>query len=243
MKNLVIILTFFLSLVGIISNLKARTTCNGLEVAPEINISTSFGQLSYDFNHNTQQITELHTQKNVHRESPLFTSGLATLKTNSNFEIGTKVYPLDNDNGYCVVPEVINVFVGYSTPRIYVSNELEPGSCRYNLVLLHERTHHRINIATLKYFLPIFKRAAKEIADKMQPIKIHSKKQLDKTTDKFLKDFSNQFNKVLDVFKKEVAIEQSKLDNSVNYSMEDKLCRNFNAKTQRYQEKSRQGSR
>ena len=232
MKNLVIILTFLFSLSGIITDAAARSSCNGLKVEPEIKLSTSFGQLSYDFNHNTQQITELDAPYS-HRESSLFVHGLATLTINHDFSIGFKTYPLDNGKGYCVAPKVIDLFVGFATPRIYISNELEPNTCRYNLVLLHERTHQRINIMTLKYFLPIFKRAAKEIGNKMQPMKIKSKKQEEEATNKFVQEFSAQFDKVFAIFQKELAIEQGKLDNSINYSMENKLCHDFNAKKQR----------
>ena len=85
----------------------------------------------------------------------------------------------------------------------------------------------------VKYFLPIFKRAAKEIGNKMQPMKIKSKKQEEEATNKFVQEFSAQFDKVFAIFQKELAIEQGKLDNSINYSMENKLCRDFNAKKQR----------
>lgn len=242
MKNLVIILTFLFSLCGITTDTLAISSCNGLKVEPEVKLFTSFGQLSYDFNHNTQQITELGAAYN-HQESSLFIHGLATLEINQDFSIGFKVYPLPDNKGYCIVPQVIELFVGFATPRIYISNELEPNTCRYNLVLLHERTHHRINIMTLKYFLPIFKRAAKKIGDEMQPMKIRSKSQKEEAENKFVREFHVQFEKVFAIFQKELAIEQGKLDNSINYSMEDKLCRDFNVKKQRSPKKFRQGNR
>ncbi len=229
MKNLVIILTFLCFWGGILSNAAARSSCSGLKVSPEIKVSTSFGQLRYDFSLNTDQITRLKAQ-NGYRESGLFIHGLATLTVHNEYEVGVKRYPLDWGKGYCIVPVVVNIFVGYETPRIYISNELEPDSCRYNLVLLHEQTHQRINIATLKYFLPIFEKAAAKIVKNMKPVKITSKKQIDKAVEEITKEFSDKFDKVVDLFVKELAIEQGKLDNNINYSMETKLCREFNSK-------------
>ena len=42
-------------------------------------------------------------------------------------------------------------------------------------------------------------------------------------------EFAARMNKVVAVFEKELYIEQGKLDNKINYSMEENICRKFNA--------------
>lgn len=241
MKKLVIILTILISLSSAVKIAASRTTCNGLKVDPEINITTSYGQLSYDFSHNTKQISRIAANTG-HQENALFATGLATIVIKGEYEVGTSALPLENRGGYCVVPKVINIFVGFTTPRIYISNELEENSCTYNLVLLHERTHQRINKSTLDYFLPMFKKAAMEISRDIKPRKIRASRQIDEATNNITEEFSNKFEKVVDIFKKELAIEQGKLDNNINYSMEDNICRSFNAKKRLFQEQSRRGN-
>lgn len=242
MKKLVIILTILISLGVAGADVSARTTCNGLKVKPEIKITTSYGQLSYDFSRTTEQISRIAANTG-HRESSFFATGLATIVIKGEYEVGTKAHPLDNQAGYCVAPKVINIFVGFTTPRIYISNELEKDSCNYNLVLLHERTHQRINKSTLDYFLPFFKKAAAEIADNIKPRKIKDGSQMTSATNDITREFSEKFEKVVDVFKKELAIEQGKLDNNINYSMEDKICRKFNEKQRLIQRQSHRGNR
>lgn len=226
MKSLVIILIFLISLIGIPDNIYAKKYCHEIIPAPEIKLSTSYGQLQYDFEHNTKQISKMAAQIG-HIERSFFASGLATLSIEAQYTIGTQAYP-SKDNEYCVVPEVIQVYVGYVKPRIYISNELEKNSCIYNLVLLHEQTHQRINKTTLDYFLPIFKEYAFKIAQKIKPRKIKDTERIQKATESITQEFTNEFEKIVKIFKKELAIEQGKLDNSINYSMEDNLCRDFN---------------
>lgn len=241
MKNLVIILTILFSLCWQAVGAQARTGCNGLKVKPEIHISTSYGQLSYDFSRSTKQISRIAASTG-HKENSFFATGLATIVIKAEYEVGTKAHPLENQAGYCVVPKVINIFVGFTKPRIYVSKELEENSCQYNLVLLHERTHQRINKSTLDYFLPLFKQAAGEISQNIKPRKISNGKQMTRATNEITQEFSDQFEKVVNVFKKELAIEQGKLDNSINYSMEDNICRQFNQQQRQFQGRFHRGN-
>ena len=226
MKKIVflLILPFFFASV----NAFALQSCSDISVDPEISFSTSYGKLVYDFSKNTRQISAI-AKKIGKQESETFATGLATVSVDNEYIVGTIAYPLQK-GGYCVFPQKIEVFVGFADPMIYISRELKKNSCHYNLVMLHEQTHQRINIAALDYFIPYFQKAAEKISKKILPLQVENQQQIDVVTNQMTQDFTDRFDKVLDIFKKELAVEQGKLDNKINYSLEDDLCKNFNAK-------------
>ncbi len=197
-------------------------SCTSLGNDIRINFSTSYGKLSYDFTRNMDEISAL-SRKYGHKEHTFFAAGLALVTVQHQYSLGTKIFP--SGKGYCVAPQNLDLFVGFSNPIIFVSNDLKEGTCRYELVLLHEQTHQRINIKTLEYFLPYFQRAAKKIMREMEPIKVKSRFEVQAATDRLTEEFDKKFNKILTVFKNELALEQSKLDSKSNYSFESKLCR------------------
>lgn len=229
MKKILFMLIFYFSLSAIVSGAEAADMCRNIKVEPEIKFSTSYGQLSYDFRKNTKAIS-LIAARIGSKEHGAFATGLATVSVDNEYVLGTKALPLRGQKGYCVVPESVQVFVGFSRPIIYISNELPKQSCQYNLVLLHEKTHQRINKAALDYFVPYFQVAAQKIGYELQPIYIQKLSEIDRATDEMTQIFTDRYDKVLNVFKKELAVEQGKLDNQTNYSIEDNICKKFNAK-------------
>ena len=220
-------LTFYFSCGFCLPNAVAHP-CDAVPVAPKIEFLTSYGQLRYDFDKSTQEISRIAAEIGM-SERPIFATGLATLSVESEYVIGTSALPLQKNEGYCVVPEIIRVFVGFSRPTIYISNELSPQTCQYNLVMLHEKTHQRINKAALDYFVPYFRVAAEKIGKNLSPLPVKHPYEVDAATDRLTQIFSQKFDKVVEVFKKELAVEQGKLDNQMNYLMEDNICKNFNA--------------
>lgn len=226
MKKILFMLTIYFSLSTSINAAENLDLCKDVKVEPEIKFSTSYGQLSYDYDKNTQKISQIAAQIGS-KEHGAFATGLATVRVENEYVLGTRA--LRVRKGYCVVPEVIQVYVGFSRPIIYISNELQKNSCQYNLVILHEKTHQRINKAALDYFIPYFQYAAAKIGYDLKPIYIRKLSEIDRATDEVTQEFTTRFDKVLAVFKKELTVEQGKLDNQMNYSIEDDICKNFNA--------------
>ena len=228
MKKILFILTIYFYLTAQ-SFAQKTEDCSGVKVAPEIQFSTSYGNLQYDFGKTTQTITQIAARIG-NKERSAFATGLATVTVDNEYVLGTKAVSLFPQKGYCVIPEKINVYVGFSDPVIYISRELKKKSCQYNLVMLHEKTHQRINKTALDYFVPYFQFAASKIGYELQPIYIESLDEINTVTNKMTLEFTRCFDKVLAIFKKELAVEQGKLDNQANYMIEDDICRNFNAK-------------
>lgn len=229
MKKILFMLIFYFSLSTSLKAAENDNLCQDIKVEPEIEFSTSYGQLYYDLKKNTKRISQIAARIGS-KEHGAFATGLATVSVENEYVLGTKAHQTKSGEGYCLVPETIKVYVGFSRPVIYISNELPKNSCQYNLVLLHEKTHQRINKATLDYFIPYFQAAAAKIGYELQPIYIDKLSKIDQATDDMTQEFTDRFDKVLAVFKKELTVEQGKLDNKMNYSIEDDICKNFNAK-------------
>lgn len=219
MKKLFFILTFlfFLSF-----NVWAAD-CSDITVEPEIIVSYSFGNLTYDKSKSISEITFLSRKINQN-ESSSFAEGLSTVDVTFRVAATTTIQPV-GINKFCVIPSKIDIFIGLSNPTIYLANSLVEGSCKYNIVLRHEQTHQQINKTTLEYYLPIFKAAVTNIIKKSPAIMINETKQIEPVT----KDLTEKYNKILlplvDFIKKEISQEQLKLDNQTNYKYEYKLCK------------------
>ena len=225
MKKIVFLLILFFLFFG--TDGWAASSCRDINVQPKINFETSYGQLRYDFSKNTREITKISERLGKPEATP-FTTGLATVTVENEYIIGTAALPRGRGK-YCVVPKEVYVYVGFSRPTIFISNELMKNTCHYNLVVLHEQTHQRINKTALDYFIPYFQMGAEKIARELTPIEIDSTAKIDAATDKITQVFSDRFDKLLNLFKKELAVEQGKLDNQINYSFEDDICKKFNA--------------
>lgn len=205
--------------------------CRKGDVTPKINFTTSYGRLTYNFEHNTQSITKM-AEGSPFVEKGMYLAGLAPIKINTEYSMRYKGVPLGK-NDYCVFPEEINVFVGFHNPEIYVSKDYPKGSCEYNLILRHEQAHQQINKTTLDYFIPYFKKSALKIAADIGAVKVKNTASMKKVSNKMQDEFTSRFNKIVDLFRRELAIEQGKLDNSINYAAENKICRRYKVKRQR----------
>jgi len=126
MKKLFFILTFciFLGLGNFVSVAAETDVCATLKAEPEIEFTTSYGKLKYDFGYNQQGLTRLGQQYGI-VEQGLFASGLAVVGVNWEVSLNT-ISRVVNDTDICVVPTSLNVFIGYQDPTIFISNQLQP---------------------------------------------------------------------------------------------------------------------
>ena len=203
-------------------NISAASECGKTPVSPEIEFTTSYGKLRYNHEHNNQRLTEIAAQYGI-SEKGLFASGLSTV--NINWEISTDTLgQVGTDGSVCVIPTKINLYIGFSDPVIYISKELQPGSCEYNVVKRHEQTHQQINKTALDYFLPLFRDALTKIIAAVPPEQVNHISQIDNATSRLTAEYNRRLSPLIEVFKEELLLEQSKLDNRDNYLHEKNLC-------------------
>ena len=169
---------------------------------PKINLYTSYGKLTYDNSKNNAQITEIASKYGI-LEKGIFASGLSTIDINLDIVLKTSGEELP-DKSICVYPENIDFTISFSSPVIYISNQLKPYSCEYNLVLRHEQTHQQINSSALDFFLPLFRSAANKIAQNLKPIKIHNNSEINKASNQLTLEFNEKLTPLLNFFKKQI---------------------------------------
>ena len=221
MKKLLIILTS--GLFWLTAPAAKAMDCSQIKSIPSVEFSTSYGKLRYDKSKNNLEITNIAKQYGI-KEKGLFAAGLATINVNFEVSVNTlgKIYGPKN---ICVVPTNINIYIGFSDPVIYLSKNLRPGSCKYNVVLRHEQTHQQINKNALEYFLPLFQEAIYKIIPTVSPINVEDSNAIDQATTQLTQIYNQKITPLIEVFKAELLSEQGKLDNLDNYQHEEEICK------------------
>lgn len=219
LKKLFFILTTFI----FTNHIAYASDCSSIIVNPNIVLSSSFGKLEYDYTKTTSEITDIAKSLNI-SETGLFASGLSTVNVNFDIEVKTLAKPIGNFE-LCVVPTEIKIFLGFDKPTIYISKELEENSCEYTMVKRHEQVHHQINKKTLEYYLPLFKKAAIDIAKNLKPININDLNNVRPSIIEITNTYNQKLTPLVDFIKKEMIHEQQKLDNPNNYLFENTICK------------------
>ncbi len=227
MKKLFFVLTFLVWSFREITFAAAADVCLEYKIDPEIEFLTSYGELVYDRSYNRRQLTELGEKFGI-VEHGLFASGLATIGVTSHVSVSAA--SRRNDNGsFCVIPTKVSIFVGYQNPTIYLSGDLRPGSCEYNLVLRHEQTHQQINVTALEYFLPKLKQASEALISNISPRQVNRQEDIEPAIKELSEIYLARIEPLVNFLKSELGKEQGKLDSHENYDFEGNLCRYYNA--------------
>lgn len=218
MKKLFFILT---TLIFFTSTAFCSDECVDIPINPEIKLISSFGKLNIDNTKSKEELTSL-AKENNYVEEGLFANGLST--ADINFDITLKTSVETKNDKQCIIPKEVNIFLGFNIPMIYISKELIKDSCEYNVVLRHEQTHQQINKKTLEYYLPLFKSASTTIIKSIKSFNIEKTENLNKATDDYINLYNQKLTPLVDFIKKEILIQQQKLDNPDNYKYENSLC-------------------
>lgn len=199
-------------------------TCKDIKSDVLVFVEYSFGKLNYDFSKTTSEITSMAKNFDLVKTNHI-AEGLSTINLNYDISVYTQTQQI-NDKNFCAVPVKVNVSIVIENPTIYISNSLEKDSCKYNIVMRHEKTHQQINIKTLEYYLPILKAAITNIIKKQNNIPITDINRLDQATIQITEKYTKDIKPLIDYIKKEISQQQQRLDNMENYKFESKLCRN-----------------
>jgi hypothetical protein len=218
MKKLFFILIFLV----LTTNNTYAFDCSQLKADPIVIVMASYGQLTYNHEKSTDEITELAKKFNL-VETGLFAQGLSTVNVNFDISVDTFSRPV-GENEYCLTPVKITIFLGLDTPTVYIANNLKEDTCEYNQVLRHEKVHQQINKTTLEYYLPIFKDATTAIVQKISPRYFNNIEDIKKMTENITIEYNQKLMPLVDFIKKEMLSEQQKLDNPKNYQFESTLC-------------------
>lgn len=203
-----------------------RRICEQTAIEPTLIFYSSYGKLEYNKQYTRQNLTQLGKNMGMFEEGDL-ASGLALVDVASEYELNTSIRKMVN-NAVCIIPQELSVYIGFQNPVIYLAQELEKGTCLYNLVLRHEQVHQQINVNALEYFIPLIYDRVKIIVKNMRPVYIQSERETKKRANEITAYYAAQINKLVEEFKQEILIEQRKLDNKQNYQLESNICKRYN---------------
>lgn len=213
---------------------KYEKECLSIVKAPKVQVTSTYGKLKYNYQKDgaylRRETSKKYKQQNVSMPAEFIPIGLT--KVRDGFDFNMTVSQINLSNGYtCLYPEEIKTHLGYYNPTIYIINNLKKDSCLYKLALRHEKTHMQIYIEALDYFLPKFKTIANNLF-KTQGVKIIHKSNTNATEEaaKLNNKYLNALKQEINSWRKEVEMEQLKLDSVENYTIENRLCQELDEK-------------
>ena len=224
MKKFFLASTICFFLLAAFSARAADDPCAGYTAEPQLKFAISYGNLRYDNSLNRRRLGDLAAYHNL-QESGMFTAGLSLSDINGRVQIYTTLYR--EGNVLCLVPETLEVSLGYRQPIIYLLSDLKKGSCEYNLVLRHEQQHQQISVMVLEHFAPqIYKAMAQKLAQSV-PVSVKNDAEADVLTEALNEEYWQYFSALTEQLRDVLLKEQKKLDSRQNYEYEDKLCSKF----------------
>lgn len=205
-------------------------SCDAINPRPRIIFKTSYGKLIHDLSTSMAGINAIASKsRNAAHENGLLASGIAVASAEYYVHIKKGTAQVLDENAVCVLPEEIEIFIGYRNPLIYVSNEYPQQSCEFSHIIRHEQTHQRINKLTLEYFLPLLDETIREAISDVRAVKVINTDA--STIQEGLKQLNAYYiarlKPILEEFEKARLAEQLKLDNMTNYRNEWKVCKDF----------------
>lgn len=213
--------------------------CRSMKVPLHIIIKTSYGQLIHDVS-TTQQALASIQKNNPHPEKLFINSSYNSIHTSGYVTLSSALTEYISDGKTCLIPETIEVFVGYQDPMIYIAKEFRSQPCEFSVMLRHQQVHQQINIYTLQYLLPLLKDAIIQATQGIDPIVSTGKGSVNSDIKKIQEIYIAAIRPILIAFDELRAEEHRKFDEVTNYKIDEKLCRKYNqTRAQKKQNKTK----
>ena len=174
---------------------------------PKITFKSSYGKLVHDL---SQPLSTVNQNAHAQKEPGWLTVGYATRSLSSSIWVKAKVKKID-DYTTCVLPDEVEVFLGYQKPMIYVAKEYKDDLCKFSVVIRHEQVHQRINKLALDYFLPLADKALRNAIADVKGIKVPSPEQSQQGVEMLYKYYQFRLQPILDEMIRAVDAERFKL--------------------------------
>lgn len=241
MKNLV--LTSIICIFSIINGIKASETVETAVVSdekiapekeatnpcerfsaikPQLNFRSSYGELTYNHDYDQENL-DILSEQGITKEEGMFTAGLSLLDVDWSVSLNTITREVGEHT--CVIPASLDVFVGYRNPVIYISSDIEEGTCEYKLIKRHEQQHQQINVSVLEHYLPTIKKAFEDELSVLKARVIDGEKTSDDITDEMNSDYVFAVRPTVNRFQITLQLEHKHLDTRENYEYESNLCK------------------
>lgn len=207
--------------------------CLGIVNPPKVRVTSSYGKLRYNFEKD-QKFFLAETQKRFQQQGQIAPGevipiGLTKVRDGFDFSMTIGKVGISHGN-VCLYPEKIDIHLGYYVPTIYILDSLEKDTCLYKMSLQHEKTHMQIYIEALDYFLPELKAVSNKLFDRIGVKILSPKDDVESAAEDLNTLYLSSIQDKVNAWRKEVEIEQLKLDTAEHYLIETRLCEELDAK-------------
>jgi len=204
-------------------------SCNAINPTPAITFKTSYGKLVHDLSKTQSEINAMDHKGN---EPGWLTVGLALAPVKTYIRSTGTARELD-DNATCVLPEEIEIYVGYQDPVIYVSKEYQKDLCKFSVLIRHEQVHQRINKLTLDYFVPLMDKVLRQAVQDVRGIKVSSPEQAADGMMQLNVYYHARLSPILEEMVIAQQAEHAKMDSLTSYKMQWDMCERFKERQKR----------
>lgn len=204
-------------------------SCSAINPTPKITFKTSYGKLIHDLSKSQTEVSSLAHSSN---EPGWLTVGFASAPTQTYIaskEIARKI----DDNVTCVLPDEIEIYVGFQKPVIYVSKEYKEDICKFSVVIRHEQVHQRINKLTLDYFIPLMDKVLRAAISDVRGIKVTSEEQAQEGMALLRTYYLARLTPILEEMAKAQQAEHAKMDSLTSYKMQWDMCDKYKERQKR----------
>ena len=202
-------------------------SCEALKMPVRIIFKTAYGQLIHDVSTDDKSIQALKKDTDI-PEKLYLQSSHNTIQTEGYVKLTSALTEYITDDKICVIPEEIEVFIGYRDPVIYIAKEYRSRPCEFSVMLRHQQIHQQINIYALQYILPLMKEAIIQATQNITPAMATDKSQIKTRIQNLQNEYIAAIRPILDAFNDLREEENHKFDKITNYKIDEKLCRSYN---------------
>lgn len=202
---------------------EAEKKCRSVMRYPQVSISFSYNKLRYDHSKNSRTLARLSKRSGRPVTPGHQVNGLATYDFEMNLDF-TVAKDVLSDGIVCLFPEKVILRFELKDPVIYLSRNLKPNSCLYNIALRHEQTHQQITTEVVEHYLPIIRERFLNTVENHSLVSSVDDVNLELARDSLRQRYLSVINPLIDEIQNEINREQSKLDSSENYEYEASLC-------------------
>ena len=125
---------------------------------------------------------------------------------------------------FCVAPVAVRVSIEYA-PRVMISSEWQPGSCRYKVILDHEIRHVNTDIIAFNEFLPKIRLALENAVRKIPQMGPMAEASIEKAKGLMVDAVREKLVAEIEEFQKIRFIRQQMIDTRQQYLLESRMCK------------------
>lgn len=207
-------------------------SCEAMKVPLHIVFKTAYGQLVHDVSTEEKQLQGIKKSQTV-PEKLFLNSSHNTIQTDGYVKLSSAITEYISKENICLIPEEIEVFIGYKDPLIYIAKEFRSKPCEFSVMLRHQQIHQQINIYTLQYLLPLMKDAIIQATQNINPIVIQGKGSANQGIKKLQNEYIAAVKPILDAFDQIREQEHRKFDEVTSYKIDEKLCQSYNRRREK----------